>query len=302
MRLATLIASFLSVAALVAAEPAAPTAYKANGVLGKGKFSTISSVCVAADGTVLVAGDSKVIAYTPEGKETGTVNVGFPVNSAAVDSKNRIFAGGSLREGKDGRERKAAFAVFGPKGEKLDAFAAVATTARSVSGLAVHNDELVIFDTVGRCIHRFSADGKLIATIGKNLGTCCGILDGDVAADGTIYLAHLGAHRVDAFDNTGASKPLFGTYGKAIEQFTGCCNPVSLAVTPEGNIITTEKTTPRVKVYKPDGTLLASISEEKFSPRCGQMDVAVDAKGNIYVADDGAQIVKIFSPVPAGKP
>ena len=294
MRLTCLLVPLLALTALTAADQPALVTYKANGVLAKGKFTSISAVCVASDGTVLVAGDSKVMAYSPEGKEMATLKVDFPANAVAVDDQKRIFVGGTHRKGK---EIKAAFAAFGPKGEKLDTFAAVATTAKSVSGLAVHGGEVVVFDTAGRCLHRFSADGALVATVGKNLGTCCSILDGDIGADGTIYLAHLGAHRVDAFAADGTSKPLFGTYGKALEQFTGCCNPVSLAVTPEGNIVTTEKTTPRVKVYKPDGTLIASIAEEKFSPECGQMDVAVDAKGNIYVADDGIQVVKIFSPV-----
>jgi sugar lactone lactonase YvrE len=291
-----LLLAFLSCCALAtslaAADPALAT-YKPAGVLAKGKFSAIASVSVASNGTILIGGDKQVIAFSAAGKETGTMKVDFPVSAVAVDAKNRIFVGGTTGEGK---ERKAAFAAFGPKGEKLTTFDAVVTTAKSVSGLATHGEELVVFDTAGRAIHHFGADGKLIASLGKNLGTCCGILDGDVAADGSIFLAHLGAHRVDVFDPAGNAKTLFGTYGKELAQFTGCCNPVSLALTADGNIVTTEKTTPRVKVYKPDGTLLAAISEESFSPACGQMDVAVDAKGNIYVADDGAQVVKVFSP------
>ncbi len=299
MRSATcFLAPLFAVAGLAAADPVAPGAYQANGVLAKGRFTAVSAVGIGANGSILVGGDEQVVVYDASGKELKAVTVGFPVRAVAGDAQGRTFVGGA--SGDWGRQ-KAAFAAYGPAWEKLDLYPAVAKTARSVSGLAIHQDTLVVFDGVAGRIFRFHTDGRAPAILGRDLARCCGILDGDLAADGSIYLAHLGKHRVEVFDAAGKAKPLFGKEGERPEQFTGCCNPVSLALTPEGNFVTTEKSTPRVKVYKPDGTLIALIPEARFSPECGQMDVAVDRKGNIYVADDGAQEVKMFSPVPAGE-
>jgi hypothetical protein len=57
----------------------------------------------------------------------------------------------------------------------------------------------------------------------------------------------------------------FGKFGMANpEDFVGCCNPVNLAIAPDGKVITAEKMISRVKIYEPDGKLLAVIVLSEF--------------------------------------
>jgi hypothetical protein len=53
----------------------------------------------------------------------------------------------------------------------------------------------------------------------------------------------------------------------------------------------------RVKVYEPDGRLLALIGPENFDPNCVHIYLAVDSKGRILAGDPVRRVVKIFSPV-----
>jgi hypothetical protein len=77
----------------------------------------------------------------------------------------------------------------------------------------------------------------------------------------------------------------------------GCCNPVNLAVTPAGEIVTAEKMVARVKVYSPGGKLLAVIGPENFDPNCIHIHLAVDARGSIFTADPVRREIRIFSQV-----
>ena len=89
----------------------------------------------------------------------------------------------------------------------------------------------------------------------------------------------------------------FGKFGLINpEDFVGCCNPVNLAVTADGSIVTAEKLIPRVKVYDPDGGLMALIGPENFDPKCTHLHLAVDSKGRILVADPIRLEIKGFSP------
>jgi hypothetical protein len=78
------------------------------------------------------------------------------------------------------------------------------------------------------------------------------------------------------------------------EDFVGCCNPVNVAVAPDGSIVTAEKVAARVKVYAKDRTLLAVIGPENFDPMCWHIYVAVDSTGRIVTADPERRTIAVF--------
>jgi hypothetical protein len=59
--------------------------------------------------------------------------------------------------------------------------------------------------------------------------------------------------------------------------------------------VTAEKMVTRVKVFEPDGRLLAVIGPENFDPGCTHIYLAVDAQGRIFAADPIRREVKIFA-------
>jgi hypothetical protein len=93
-----------------------------------------------------------------------------------------------------------------------------------------------------------------------------------------------------------------------IEGFSGCCNPVSLAVLPDGGFVTCEKGLIRVKVYNAEGEFVGVVAGPDELGRteimrvcdtpeqCGQQsfDAAVDAAGRIYILDTLNHTIRIF--------
>jgi len=99
----------------------------------------------------------------------------------------------------------------------------------------------------------------------------------------------------------------WGRFGLDIEGFTGCCNPVALAVLPDGGFVTCEKAVVRVKAFGPDGRfkgvvagpvqLTGSVGEafqNADQGRARPFDVAADGQGRVYVLDTIRGAVRIF--------
>ncbi|MHC4524382.1 MAG: hypothetical protein ACYSU8_02430, partial [Planctomycetota bacterium] len=90
--------------------------------------------------------------------------------------------------------------------------------------------------------------------------------------------------------------------------FSGCCNPVALAILPDGGFVTAEKGLVRVKVYDADGEFVGVVAGPdqlgwiaplrvcKTPEECKSkgFDVAVDSAGRIYVLDTLRNVVRVF--------
>ena len=148
---------------------------------------------------------------------------------------------------------------------------------------------------------RYDAAGRQIGEIGNQNRTRGFILpnralDFDIDPSGVVYATDSGRHRVAAWMLDGTSLGFFGRFSQREPGgFVGCCNPVNLALRPDGKIVTGEKMVARVKVYEPDGTLLALIGTEHFDQMCIHLHLDVDSKGRILVADPKRREVKVFT-------
>jgi sugar lactone lactonase YvrE len=171
-----------------------------------------------------------------------------------------------------------------------------------VTALAVFGVDILVADAQARIIRRYDLVGKPRGVIGDQSKTRSFILPNrslDLAVDsrGLVYATDSGRHQVTAWDLDGAPRGKFGKFGMmAPEDFVGCCNPVNVAVTPDGKVVTAEKMVARVKVFEPDGRLLALIGPEHFDPACTHIHLAVDSRGRILAADPVRREVKVFSP------
>lgn len=127
-------------------------------------------------------------------------------------------------------------------------------------------------------------EGGVFATDASNKNICKYNLDGTLARfikspDGfvvpsysfgithigdTVYCSNPGRHLIEAYNSNGDFLKSFGKSGAEAGAFSGCCNPVQLATTNAGEILTSEKGVPRISCYSTDGTFRSVLLNEKM--------------------------------------
>lgn len=135
-------------------------------------------------------------------------------------------------------------------------------------------------------------DGRvlIIDSCGK-LYTCCNILDFYVRKENEILVANLASFRVDGFDYSGKRLYSFGQRGNTINDFHGCCNPVSVAFLSNGGIVTVEKDPSRIKIYSKEGAKAVEGIDELVKG-CAYIPIVTDKRDNVYIASYAGGLMK----------
>lgn len=201
----------------------------------------------------------------------------------AVGEAETLFPGNVLVAHSD------SLVVYSPDGD-IAASWSLPNDKGQVRGLALTDDAVFAADSAERVVYRFDRSGRLVREIGRVAAKPAGTLpetppDPDASpsrpvaneektfegfavfnapmtltvspANGLLYVANPGKHRIEAFTQDGYWEPSLG-WGHASTDllgFAGCCNPVALATLRDGRIVTAEKSIPRVKIFRKDRRL-----------------------------------------------
>ena len=110
--------------------------------------------------------------------------------------------------------------------------------------------------------------------------------------DGVLYCSNPGRHQVEKYSLDGKYLGSFGKPGTAPGYFTGCCNPVYLSYTINGDIITSEKGDPRISCYSADGEFKNILIDRVM---LGGGNTAYDIKvKNDKIFVSGKKMVSVF--------
>jgi sugar lactone lactonase YvrE len=253
---------------------------------------SLADIAVGAEDTVYSLGDDEVRIFDSDGTFIRSFKVLSKAACLAVGQDGRVYIGAHGRVG-----------IYSPQGEHTRSITVgEEKKPAAITAIKVLGREILVADATARIIHRYDTTGKQLGVVGDRNKTGSfmlpnGWLDFDVDSFGTIWATDTGRHRVTGWMLDGSPTVDFGKFGmQNASDFVGCCNPVNLAVTPDGNIVTAEKMISRVKVYDPEGTLLALIGPENFDPKCTLIHLAVDSTGRILAADPVRREIKIFAP------
>jgi hypothetical protein len=252
--------------------------------------TSLSGVAVGAAGLIHALGDGEVRVFAANGGVARAWKVPEPAACLTVAPDGRVLVG------LPGRVE-----IYGTAGNRVGGFA-VGESGKpaDITAIKVVRDMILVADASARLIRRFDANGVERGLIGNQHKTGSFMLpnrslDIDVDAAGTVYATDTGRHQVTTWKLDGTPIAAFGKFGQAKpEDFVGCCNPVNLAVAPDGCVVTGEKVAARVKVFGPDRALLAVIGPDHFDPMCTHIHLAVDSSGRIVAADPVRRTITIF--------
>jgi hypothetical protein len=258
-----------------------------------GAFENDNICALKSDGTV------QVIDASGKMLKKFTAKVEGKAASLATDGKGNIYVLDVLQEmiKKKVRGRVHEYPspigvqciVHNSNGEEQSKFKL--TNVITASGARVIDGKLIVSDNRNGLIGMFNAETGQEVSMIKDMRPCCGILDFSVSAKNELVVANLGAFRVQCFDMTGKSLMSFGKRGKALEDFHGCCNPVSVASLNNGALVTVEKDPTRVKVFSKEGAKQIEGIDEMVKG-CSYIPMIVDSKDNLYLASPAKGLVK----------
>jgi len=278
--------------------------YRVGEPIGKGQLGPISQIAIGANDTLCVLeNNGKVTLFNPDGSLKSVIKTGMKNTdaiAAAPDGTLHVFATlVKTKKVKSGaRMRKVKIpigvecGVFDASGKKLK------TTKfdhlKSAKAAKIVESTLVVADLTQRSIIFMDLEtGKETGRIKKGLRLCCGIFDFCEAPNNTIAVSNLGAFKFQQFDLNGKLLLEFGKRGRGINDFQGCCNPVSAGYLPNGEIVTVEKDPTRIKIYDANGKNAKQIKGiEELVKGCEFIPVAIDSKGNIYLANTKGHVIK----------
>jgi hypothetical protein len=162
-------------------------------------------------------------------------------------------------------------------------------------------------DSGNRVILRCDRSGKIVGRLGeknkeRNIPgfiVPSPYLDVEIAHDGLLRVNNPGRHRVEVYTTEGDFELAWGSASMGVIGFCGCCNPINLALLPDGHCVTCEKGLPRVKIYNERGEFESVVAGPESFPEnakacaskglgdCtrGGLDAVADADGRIFILD-----------------
>lgn len=251
---------------------------------------SLNGIVIDRTGLLYAAGDREVKVFDSEGALQHRWKTEKPPYCVAIRGDDAVFVG-----------EAGQIETFDRTGRRRDVWRD-AERLGTVTAIGFFEDHVLVADAADRCIRRFDTRGQWLNDIGKDNNTRGflipnGHLDFGVDDKGVIHAANPAKHRVERYTMSGALLGHFGKFGgRRPENFPGCCNPTNLALMGDGNLVVTEKASPRLKVYDTAGGLLTFVGPQTFEAECKNMDVAVDGQGRIYVVDTVRLSILVFAP------
>jgi hypothetical protein len=236
-------------------------------------------------GTVYVASAGKVSVLDIHGKLMSQFSVKDDTDNTVRD----------MAIGDDGEIyvlHPAAVSVWSSGGDMLRRWEACSELSNYCS-LALARGFVFVTDMDNKNICKYTDRGDFVTFISSpNRFIIPSLTFGIECIGDVIYCSNSGRHQVESYTLDGKYLGVFGRHGAAPGMFTGCCNPVYLSQTANGDIITSEKGSPRICCYGRDGSFRSMLLD---SSSLGGGNTAYDVKvrnDRIFVA--GKNKVAVF--------
>jgi hypothetical protein len=270
-------------------------------------FTNTHGIAVDSKGSIYVAGDKAIRIFTQSGDQHGEIKLDDTPRCLTITENGTIYAG-----------LKNHVEVYDAQGQKQASWESLGKDAILTSIVASENN-IFVADAGHRIVIRYDTEGNIINKIGKkdSLRNIPGFVipspyfDLAVSKDGLLRVVNPGRLRIEAYTFDGDIEFWWGKPSAAVEGFCGCCNPVNIAVLPDGSFVTCEKGLVRIKIYNSEGSFVGVVAgPEQFGAggtssvctnpeecQTGGFDVAVDAEGRIFVLDTIDNTIKTFTKV-----
>lgn len=257
----------------------------------KPSLSNLTALAIDRADRIIVGSMSAIEILDRQGAHLASFALGEPARCLATSAEGDVFAG--LNDHVEVYDatgiRKAVWKSPDPK--------------TMLTSIAISTSHVYVADCANRIVWRFTLAGELVGPIGQKdqdqrksgFVVPSAFFDLAVAADESLWVVNPGLHQLEHFTADGTFLGSWGHFAMEAAGFCGCCNPSNMALTPDGEFITSEKHIVRVKQYDAKGELKGVISgQEDWPDKAVGLDLAVDSTGRILVLDPSADVIRIY--------
>jgi hypothetical protein len=265
-------------------------AYEQAGRVDSG-LETARALATGPADRIYVGGDQTVLIFKRDGDREAAVECSAPPRCLAVSADRTLYVGYKKR-----------VEVYSPEGRLASSWKSPGERAWLTS-IALDGDRVYVAD-MGHCtVWIFRPGGERVGQIGSReakkyapgLRIPSPYFDIAVAPDGLLRVVNPGRAQIEAYTKEGQMELSWGKASFKIDGFIGCCNPSHIAILPDGSFVTSEKGTPRVKIYDSQGEFQCVVAGPAQLGEYGSArEVATDSTGRILVLDPAARSVRIF--------
>lgn len=116
-----------------------------------------------------------------------------------------------------------------------------------------------------------------------------------ITINDTVFVVNSGRHRIESYTFDGEFITWWGTPGGRAGAFAGCCNPMYIAATPAGNILTSERGVPRISSYDRDGSFrMVMFDSHALGGGRNARRIRVCDENNVFIANRNTISVYTF--------
>ncbi len=120
-----------------------------------------------------------------------------------------------------------------------------------------------------------------------------------IAADGSLYVADSGNHRIQHLSPDGKPIQTWGSFGEGANAAPGTFNePWGIALAPDGSVLVSDTWNHRIQKFSATGEFISQWGHfgqaETHDAFWGPRSIVVDAKERVFIADTGNKRIAVF--------
>ena len=232
------------------------------------------------DNKLYISAGESIHIYDREGKQLSSFKIKSDIRDVTVEKENIYVLYPSFIE------------VYSTGGELTHQWEACSELSDYCS-FTLAGDFVFVTDAENKNICKYTKEGNFIKFIRSPHNFIIPSYSFDIESkNDTLYCANSGRHLIETYTLDGDFIAAFGGPGSEPGFFVGCCNPVYLSFSPEGELITSEKGNPRISSFDQSGKFKEILLNSKALGG-GNKAYEVRANGNqLFVA--GKNKISIF--------
>ena len=251
-----------------------------------------SAIACSGTNAIVVAGENEiaVIDETGTAKYSTTIERGATCVAVAPDGSILLGMKNSIRR-------------FSPDLTSYEDGTSLGEDAH-LTGIAVGSNSFFACDSGQRKLWRYKLTGALIAILDapdnqpskRFIIPSPGFDAVPMHNNAGFWVVNPGQRKIMQLNEKGGWISEWGRSAPDTTGFCGCCNPTHIALLANGNIVTSEKHIPRVKIYSPTGVLISVVAKpDDFPGDIPPSDIAVDHNDRVLLLDTRNQRIRVFT-------